>query len=59
MTKDEFIQKVQDSLPIERKTDDFLEDVNNTYKGFIDDIKTIDNNVFKSIEDKNTNNTKS
>ncbi|MBQ7533440.1 MAG: BACON domain-containing protein [Bacteroidales bacterium] len=52
MTKDEFIQKVQDSLPIERKTDDFLEDVNNTYKGFIDDIKTIDNNVFKSIEDK-------
>ncbi len=52
MTKDDFIQKVQDSLPIDRKTDDFLEDVKNTYKGFIDNIKTIDDNVFKSIEDK-------
>lgn len=52
MTKDEFIQKVQNSLPIERKTDNFLEDVKNTYKRFIDDIKTIDDNVFKNIEDK-------
>ncbi len=53
MTKDEFFDKINQMLPIERVSDDFLEDVDNVYKKYLADIESLDLNLFENTDVKN------
>jgi len=54
MTKDEFFDKISENLPIERESDDFLEDVNVVYNDFMSDINNLDVDAFVDEDSKTT-----
>lgn len=53
MTKEEFFIKINLMLPIERESDNFLEDVDNAYKKYFTDVESLDLELFENSDVRN------
>lgn len=53
MTKEEFYIKINQMLPIERTSDNFLEDVDNAYKKYFADVENLDLDLFENTDVRN------
>lgn len=53
MTKEEFFDKINQMLPIERISDNFLEDVDNAYKYYLADVESLDMDLFENTSVRN------
>ena len=53
MTKEGFINIINQMLPIERASDNFLEDVDNAYKKYFTDVESLDLELFENSDVRN------